>query len=127
MYAIPPRTASASLSRGADLYFAGPLEQHSQKISVEFHSSRPERKRKFVSAERYLQGYALHPKGKSVAVTARGKVFSLNTWEGAAVRHGAADAARYYGATYLHNGKHLALVSDAGGEDAFRGASPAQR
>ena len=103
---------------GADLYLFEPLS-HTSKISVEFHSSRPERKRKFVPAAKYLQGYALHPEGKSIALTTRGKVYSMPTWEGAAVRYGKEDAARYYGATYLHDGKRLALVSDAGGEDAL--------
>ena len=104
---------------GAELYLFEPSSNAPQQIPITFHSSRPERKRKFVPAARYLQGYALHPEGKSVALSTRGKVYSLNTWEGAAVRHGEADAARYYGATYLHDGKRIALVSDAGGEDAL--------
>ena len=103
---------------GADLFLLEPSNQ-AQKIEVDFHSSRPERKRKFVPAAKYLQGYALHPEGKAVALTTRGKVYSMNAWEGAAVRHGEEDAARYYGATYLHDGKRIALVSDAGGEDAL--------
>ena len=104
---------------GADLYVFEPETDQVQKVAVELRSSSPERKRKFVSAAKYLQGYALHPKGEALALNTRGKVYSLSPWEGAVLRHGEEDAARYHSAVWLCGGKRLALVSDASGEEAL--------
>ncbi len=103
---------------GADLYLFDPEEGESRPVEIAFHSPRAQRKRKFVEAAAYLQGYMLDPKGHAVALTARGKTFAMGLWEGAAVGYGD-EGARTRLPTYLHDGTRLALVSDAGGEDGL--------
>jgi tricorn protease len=104
---------------GADLYVFDPSTDSVRMVEVELHSPQAQRKRKFVLGERYLQDYAPHPEGHSVAVAARGKVFSLGNWDGAVVQHGDTERARYGLPTWLHDGERLLVVSDAGGEDSL--------
>jgi tricorn protease len=66
---------------GADLFVFDPATNQSEKIAIEFYSSRAQRKRKFVEADKYLQGYDLHPEGHSVALTVRGRPFTMGNIE----------------------------------------------
>lgn len=102
---------------GADLYLFDPPTNQANLISIEFHSPQTQRKRKFVDIGRYLHNYALRPNGQAVAIVARGKPFTMNNWEGAAIQHGSQGSVRYRLATWLHDGVRLAIVSDADGEE----------
>ncbi len=107
---------------GADLYLFDPAidqTQQTQRIEVEFHSPQVQRNRKFVNASRYLQSYDLHPNGHSVAITARGKPFIMANWEQAVIQQGQLHTVRYRLATWLHDGKRLAIISDATAEEAL--------
>ncbi len=102
---------------GADLYLFDPATGAASQIAIEFYSPQAQRKRRFVQSDRYLEGYSLHPKGSAITATIRGKVFTTGNWEGAALQHGDTERVRYRLATWLHDGKRLAVVGDAGGED----------
>jgi tricorn protease len=102
---------------GADLYLYDPVADTSQVIPIALHSPRAQRARRFVDAAHYLQGYALHPAGHSLALVARGKPFTMGNWEGAVVQHGLAQGARYRLAAWLPDGERLAVISDAAGEE----------
>jgi tricorn protease len=104
---------------GADLFLFDPATQRSEQIEVEFYSPQVQRKRKFIQTDRYLEGFSLHPKGHSFVATIRGKVFTAGNWEGAPVQHGDLERVRYRLATWLHDGKRIATVADAGGEDTL--------
>jgi len=104
---------------GADLYVYDPATGESQRIEIEYHSPRVQRQRKFVNPGKYLQSYAIHPEGHSVAVTVRGKPFTMANWEGAVVQHGEPNGVRYRLTAWLHDGKRLIAVSDATGEEAL--------
>ena len=104
---------------GADLYLFDPTTDRGAKIAVEFHSPQTQRKRKFVEAAKYVQGYDLHPEGHSVAVTARGRPFTMGNWDGAAIQHGELGAVRYRLATWLDDGVRLAVIGDSGGEEVL--------
>ena len=54
----------------------------------------------------------LHPQGHEVALTARGKLFSMPLWEQAVRQHGIRDGVRYRLPCWLYNG-NLAAISDA--------------
>ena len=54
----------------------------------------------------------LHPQGHEVALTARGKLFSMPLWEQAVRQHGIRDGVRYRLPCWLPNG-NLAAISDA--------------
>ncbi len=79
---------------GADLYVFDPASGAASQIAIEFYSPHTQRKRKFVQGDQYLEGSSLHPKGSAIAVTTRGKVFTLGNWDGAAVQHGDLERAR---------------------------------
>ncbi len=104
---------------GADLYCFDPATDQTQPIDVEFYSPGIQRNRKFVDASEYLQSYDLHPNGHSVVVTTRGKPFVMANWEKAAVQQGQLYGVHYRLATWLQDGKRLAVISDANGEEAL--------
>jgi tricorn protease len=117
---------------GADLYVYDPSKDQSWKIEVEYHSPRTQRYRKFVESARYLEDYALHPKGHLLSVTTRGKVFTMGNWEGPTVQHGEPDGVRHRLARWLHDGTRLVSVCDAEGEEILEifyadGLTPPER
>ncbi len=105
---------------GADLFIYDPTTDGSAKIDVELRSPRVQCNRKFADAEKYLDDYALHPKGHSMAITSRGKPFSMALWEGAVAPHGQADGARYRFARWLSDGGRLVCATDESGEDRLQ-------
>ncbi len=105
---------------GADLHVYDPVTERSQRIDVQIASPRVERGRKFVSAAKDFETFALHPRGHSAAVVARGGAFTLGLWDGPVVRHGKPSAERRRLATWLPDGKRIVSVSDAGGEEVLR-------
>ncbi len=106
-------------SAGSDLYLFDPATDQTNRISIEFHSPQVQRKRKFVDAGEYLHGYDIHPEGHSVALTSRGKPFTMANWEGAVVQYGEPNGVRYRLTAWLNDGKRLVAVSDAPGEEVL--------
>ena len=104
---------------GADLYLFDPATDKTAAIPVEFHSPQTQRNRKFVSARRYLQDWALHPQGQHTAISTRGQAFSFANWEGAVHQHGEPNGARYRLPEWLCDKERLIAVTDAGGEESF--------
>ncbi len=104
---------------GADLYLFDPDSERTQRIDVDLPSLRTQRNRKFVSASHYLDSYALHPQGYAVAITTRGKAFSMGNWEGPVLQHGEPDGVRYRLLEWLNDGKRFVAVSDEIGREAL--------
>ncbi|MFN8547884.1 MAG: hypothetical protein U0527_07960 [Candidatus Eisenbacteria bacterium] len=104
---------------GADLWVFDPKNRRARKIAVECGSPRAQRARKFVDADRYLEGATLHPAGHSVAVTTRGKAFTMAFWEGPVRRVGTEENARYRFTRWLRDGSTLLTVTDAHGDEAI--------
>jgi tricorn protease len=104
---------------GADLYIFDLAGDAGRRIAVDYHSPLTQRNRKFVDADAYLDSWKLHPEGHSLAITSRGKAFTMANWEGAVMQHGRADGPRYRLLTWLNDGRRLVAVSDADGEEAF--------
>jgi tricorn protease len=103
---------------GADLYLFDPTANTVRRLDVELPSIRTQRNRKFVSAAEYLDTYALHPQGYALALTTRGKAFSMGNWEGAVVQHGEQDGVRYRFLEWLNDHKRLVAITDAPGHEA---------
>jgi tricorn protease len=99
---------------GADLFV---WDGESRPVHVDYHGPRPQRQRKFISADRYLETVAPHPQGHRLALAARGRVFSFGNWEGPVTQHG--EDIRRRLPRWLPDGKRLVLVSDAGGEETL--------
>ena len=104
---------------GADLFVYDIASDTDVHVDVEFRSSRIQRQRKFVSSARYLREYALTPDGHALALTIRGKPFTMANWEGAVLQHGERSGTRYRFTQWLNDGKRLVTLSDADGEEAL--------
>jgi len=104
---------------GADLYLFDPATGEVRHLEAELPSIRTQRNRKFVAAANYLDSYALHPKGYAVALTTRGKAFSMGNWEGPVLQHGELDGVRYRKLNWLNDGKRLVAVNDATGQESL--------
>jgi tricorn protease len=104
---------------GADLYLFDPLTEHTRQLDVVLPSIRTQRNRKFVFAGSYLDSYALHPKGYAVALTTRGKPFSMGSWDGPVLQHGEPDGVRYRFLEWLNDGKRFVAIHDATGREGL--------
>ncbi len=120
-YARNPATDGMSIvyHAGADLYRFDSTNGTSARIAIEFYSPQTQRNRKFVYAGKYLDDYALHPRGHSIALAARGKIFAMPNWDGAVFQLGAEDGVRYRLPVWLNDNARVLAVTDAGGEEAF--------
>jgi len=110
---------------GADLYIFDPSKETDGKrkayrrLGIKLHSPRVQRNRKFVKAASYLDHFAIHPKGHSVALTTRGKAFTMSNWEGATLQYGQPQGVRYRLAEWLSDGQRLVMISDVTGEETI--------
>lgn len=99
-------------SMGADVWLLDPETGENRMVDVSIQSARPQRGRKFVDAANYLQDCAPHPEGHSIAITARGKVFSFPLWEEAVTQSGKPHGVRYRLAQWLPDGKKIVALDD---------------
>ncbi len=104
---------------GADLYVYDPVTDGEHRVDVAYHSPRVQRNRKFVDAGRYMDCARLHPSGKAIAMTTRGKIFTFANHEGPVIQHGKRDGVRYRQPDWLNDGRHLVVVSDEPGEESL--------
>ncbi len=104
---------------GASIWLFDPAADRTQRLEIRVPAHRTQAARRFVPAADHLAGFSLHPAGHSLAVEARGKMFSFALWEGAVRQHGAPDGARYRHAQWLgdENSEVLIAISDASGEE----------
>lgn len=105
---------------GGDICALDVASGRDRRIALQWRSPLVQTQRKFSNATRHLEFYHLHPKGHAVALTSRGKIFSMAHWEGAAVQHGVREGARHRLAHWLYDGKRIVAVSDQeDGEEKF--------
>ena len=97
---------------GADLFVYSIETGRSQKIDIDFLSPMIQRKRKFVSASSYLQGYSLSDDGGQMLINARGKAYHMGNWEGNVTQYGKKHGVRYRLLTWLNDKKQFVAVSD---------------
>ena len=97
---------------GGDLYVYHPEIQKVQPVDVRYFGSRPQRNRRFITPGRYLDGYEIHPRGTHLAVTVRGKAFSLANWEGPASPLAESHGVRFRLPRWLHDGTRIVVVTD---------------
>ncbi len=102
---------------GTELWVFEPASDTGRQIEVRKTSPRTQLNRKYVSAGEYLGDAMLHPKGHSLVVTARGKLFDFGNWEGAVRQLGEAQGVRYRLPLYTKDGDSIVVVSDEGGEE----------
>ena len=101
---------------GAELWLHDPEGDSTRKLDIMVPSARTQTARRFVPAAEHLQGLAVHPAGHSLALEARGQLFTMALWEGAVRQHGGVPARRRLG-QWLADGQTLVAASDASGEE----------
>jgi tricorn protease len=101
----------------AEIWLHDPETDTTAQVPIDLRSPRVQRSRRFVAADRYLSGFALHPHGHTIALETRGKLFTMPLWEEAVCQYGKPDGVRYHLARWIGDGSALVLVSDDGGED----------
>ena len=104
---------------GADIWVYDLENDTNSQVEIDFRSPRVQRQRKFVNASQYLQDSMPSEDGRSVALTSRGKLFTMANWDGAVLQHGDRNGTRYRGPRWLNDGKRILVLSDAGGEEAI--------
>jgi tricorn protease len=120
---------------GAELWLFDPASDSSRRIELQVPTGRAQAARKFVPAAEHLHGAQLHPAGHSLALEARGQLFTMALWEGAVRQHGGAmsgtgAAGRHRFGQWLADGHTLVAVGDASGEEEvllFEAGSAAPR
>lgn len=102
---------------GGDIYRLSLSNGKSEKVEITYNSPRTQRNRKFISTHRYLEDYGLSPRGDYLTILSRGKAFCFSNWEGAILRYGESDSARYRHPLWLNDGERLLVLSDEMGEE----------
>ena len=101
---------------GGELLKLNPSEtigpKREKKINIDWHSTKTLIQRRFFYGDLYWEDPILHPQGHEIALTARGKLFSMPLWEQAVSQYGIRDGVRYRSPCWLPNGE-LAVISDA--------------
>lgn len=120
-YVRNPTTDGASIvyHAGGELYCYTISTDRSEKISVAYHSPRVQRNRRFADAMRYWDSVRLHPSGKAMALTTRGKAFAFFNHEGPVLQYGKRTGVRYRLPEWTTDKEHLLLISDEPGEEVI--------
>lgn len=102
---------------GAELYHYDLSAEATRKIPIQLRAGGFRRQRKFSVGGTYLESYSLHPKGKALAYTVRGKALACYAHERAVHQLGQPQGVRYRQLTWLPDGERLVCVSDEAGEE----------
>ena len=104
-------------SCGGDLYRFDILKLRAYPIPIAFSKGPLAKVREFKDPSSYLSSYSIHPKGKSIALTTRGRLFHLTPYKGAAEQRGQRDGVRYRLASWLYKGDRYSVICDKGNEE----------
>ena len=93
-----------------DLYSLNLSSKVQHVIDIEWRSPRVQLQRKFFFSDEYLENVAIHPEGHSIALTARGALFSMPLWEKAVCQHGRNRGIRSRLVQWLPDGRLTTLL-----------------
>jgi tricorn protease len=113
---------------GAEIGMLDVASDSARRLEIATHSPMPQVARRFEKASESLEQFAPSPDGTQLVLDARGQEFTMPLFEGAAIRHGSGGRARTRLTRWLHEGDHLASVTDVNGYEqiALRRADASQ-
>ncbi len=101
----------------ASLWLFDPATDTTRELDIRTPAHRAQAARRFVPASDHLESFRAHPAGHSVALVARGQLFTMAHWEGAVRRLAEADGGRLRHGQWLGDGTGVVAVGDASGEE----------
>ncbi|MCL4860875.1 MAG: PDZ domain-containing protein [Caldilineaceae bacterium] len=104
---------------GADLFVFDVASDQEARIEVEYRSPRIQRNRRFVDAGRFFNSATLHPNGRAMALTTRGKFYAFFNHDGPVIQLGKRSGVRYRLPDWLHDQRSMLVVSDELGEETL--------
>jgi tricorn protease len=102
---------------GAQVWLFDPASGVTTRVDAQLPSHRTQASRRFVPASEHLGAINVHPAGHSIAVEARGRLFSFALWEGAVRQHGDDQSGRLRHGQWLADGTTLVAIDDGSGEE----------
>ena len=105
-------------SMAGDLYVFG--AGGAKKVAIDLPTERLRARTRYSDAARDLSSFDLSADGDRLAIGTRGEVFSVAVKDGVTLPVTRGSAARERGASYSADGKTLAYISDASGEEDIR-------
>lgn len=107
----------AAYAHGGDIWIVDLATDRAERVDIEVAADVGSVRRRYVDASRFLAGAEPSPDGNQVLITARGKVFAFPNWRGPVRSLGDLDGVRFTHATWMPDGKSVALSHDASGEE----------
>lgn len=105
---------------GADLWLCDVASGETRVVPITLASDLDHLREKWVdSPMEYLTSAHLHPEGRSVVLTARGRVFVAPVGDGRLVRASRKDSVRFRDVVFMPDGERLLGLSDETGELEF--------
>ncbi|MEO6896765.1 MAG: hypothetical protein ABI218_09020, partial [Caldimonas sp.] len=101
----------------ASVWLFDPATDATRELDIGTSAHRAQAARRFVAAGDHLESFRVHPAGHSLALVARGQLFTLAHWEGAVRRLGEGDGGRLRHGQWLGDGTSVVAVGDASGEE----------
>ena len=101
----------------ARLWLFDPASDTTRELDIRSPAHRAQAARRFVPAVDHLESFHAHPAGHSLALVARGQLFTMALWEGAVHRFAEAEGGRLRHGQWLGDGTGVVAVGDASGEE----------
>ncbi len=112
-YIRNPATDSQTIvyHAGGDLHAFDVASRTSRKLSIDYHSQRTQRQRRYVDAAKFRESADLDPKGERCVFSVRGQLHHMRHWDGPASCH-FVPGSRYRLAQFLADGRRVIAVID---------------
>ena len=105
---------------GADLWLYDIVADQTRVLDITLSSDFDQLRENWVEKPmQYLTSLHVHPKGESVVLTARGRVFVAPAKQGRRLRASPKAGVRYRDAVFMPDGKRVLVLSDESGEFEF--------